>query len=93
MYKFNNAKGAVSCDNCQTIICEDCGPFKEGVLEDCGPSKEEVDICDDCKKDCGHSKDYRGLRPPRCNKGLGCDTCREIRNKNLDYFVELIRRS
>jgi hypothetical protein len=44
-------------------------------------------------KDCGNSKKYRGLRPPRCNGGKGCDVCRKIFDERLNALVELIRKS
>ena len=87
MFKFNNARGAIICDNCRTIIKEDCGPsipFEEG---------EAIDICKKCHMDCGHSKNYKGIKVPKCNKGQGCDACRKIRDERLNEFVELIRKS
>ena len=87
MYKFNNARGAIVCDNCRTIIKEDCGPsqpFEEG---------EAIDICKKCSMDCGNAKNYKGCRPPKCNKGKGCDACRKILDERLDSLAELIRKS
>ena len=45
------------------------------------------------QKDCGNSKKYKGMRPPKCNGGKGCEVCKKIRDERLDAFVELIRRS
>ena len=44
-------------------------------------------------KDCGNSKKYKGIRPPRCDDGKGCEACWKIRNQHLDELVELIRRT
>jgi hypothetical protein len=44
-------------------------------------------------KDCGNSKKYRGLRPPRCNGGKGCDACRKVFDERLNAFVELIQKA
>jgi hypothetical protein len=44
-------------------------------------------------KDCGNSKKYKGVRPPKCNNGKGCEACNKIRDKNLDKLIELIRKS
>jgi len=44
-------------------------------------------------KDCGASDKYRGIRPPTCNGGKGCDACRKIRNQKLDELARIIRRS
>ena len=44
-------------------------------------------------KDCGNSHTYKGIRPPKCNGGQGCDNCREIRNSRLDMLIEMVRKS
>ena len=53
----------------------------------------ESDITMNKLKDCGNSKNYKGIRPPRCNDGKGCDACRAVREKKLSELAELIRRS
>lgn len=32
-------------------------------------------------KKCSNAKKYKGIYPPACNKGAGCDACREIYEK------------
>jgi hypothetical protein len=44
-------------------------------------------------KDCGKSDKYKGIRPPQCNDGKGCDACNKIREERLNALIELIRRS
>jgi hypothetical protein len=43
-------------------------------------------------KQCKNKK-YKGMRPPKCNGGKGCETCWKAYNEKLDKFIELIRRS
>lgn len=59
MYKFNGGRGALVCDNCKVIIYEDVFRDKDGKLLSEGV---RIDICPKCKKDCGHSKDFKGLQ-------------------------------
>lgn len=41
-------------------------------------------------KKCRHAAEYKGLRPPRCNKGQGCDACNAVyKSKCLQSNVKL----
>jgi len=48
---------------------------------------------EDKTKDCGNSQNYRGMRPPQCNDGKGCDACRKILEERLNAFAELVRKT
>lgn len=44
--RFNNGRGAVTCDICNIIIRENIGPKEYGAMK---KGQEELDICDICK--------------------------------------------
>ncbi len=48
-YRFNNARGGVTCDDCNILYDEDLG-FKEySAMYRVGKSKDDKDLCWKCK--------------------------------------------